>query len=92
VRSTKETLFPWKLPLAFSSRLRLLTFFPHVASASAEGADADKRALGEFDEGAGLTSNYLMRSAHFRSFGIWASMGKCSARASFRTSGEASTS
>jgi hypothetical protein len=30
-----------------------LTCFPHVASASAEGADADKRVLGEFDEGAG---------------------------------------
>ena len=33
--------------------LGLLTCFPHVASASAEGADADKRVLGEFDEGAG---------------------------------------
>ncbi len=58
-----------------------ISFFPHVAGASAkkganadkkalgefEGADADKRALGEF-EGAVLISNCLMRSAHFRSF------------------------
>ena len=32
--------------------LGVLTCFPHVASALAEGADADKRVLGEFDEGA----------------------------------------
>ena len=31
----------------------MLTCFPHVASASAEEADADRRVLGEFDEGAG---------------------------------------
>jgi hypothetical protein len=39
-----------------------LTCFPHVASASAEGADADKRVLGEFDESEEepmLTSEYL---------------------------------
>ncbi len=46
--STLETLLP------VTRILGVLTCFPHVASSSAEGAYADKRVLGEFDdEGAG---------------------------------------